>query len=331
MGQSEPMRSPELLRQPTLPQLDPAWFSMVLGLCGLGMAWNRTTIPSIPVLIGALACAVFVALAGASLLRIHRHRDAWQADLRHPIRHTFVATMPISVLVLTTLGVALGLRGPVIDALWWGGSLGIWFVSIWVLSRWWRPGTEGGLQWASATPALFIPVVGSVLVPLAGVPLGHLEWSAAQCMVGVALWPIALALLVVRIAHQGLWPDRLIPTNFILIAPPALIGMDALLFNFPLLVGWAFWGLALFTLCWVLPLVPRIARLPFGMAHWGMSFPLAAFSALSLSVSSTGPLYVAALGLLGLSTLLIAALLLATLYGLLNGTLLATDAAVARS
>ena len=37
------------------------------------------------------------------------------------------------------------------------------------------------------------------------------------------------------------------------------------------------------------------------------------------------------LGLLGLSTLLIAALLLATLYGLLNGTLLATDAAVARS
>ncbi len=325
------MRSPELLRQPTLPQLDPAWFSMVLGLCGLGMAWNRITIPSIPVLIGTLACAIFVALAGASLLRIHRHRDAWHADLRHPVRHTFVATMPISVLVLTTLGVALGLRGPVIDALWWGGSLGIWFVSIWVLSRWWQPGAEGGLQWASATPALFIPVVGSVLVPLAGVPLGHLEWSAAQCMVGVALWPIALALLVVRIAHQGLWPDRLLPTNFILIAPPALIGLDALLFNLPPLVGWAFWGLALFTFCWVLPLLPRIARLPFGMAHWGMSFPLAAFSTLSLSVSSTGPLYVVALGLLGLSTLLIAALLLATLYGLLNGTLLTTDAAVARS
>ena len=74
-----------------------------------------------------------------------------------------------------------------------------------------RGNGAGGLQWAGATPALFLPIIGNVLVPLAGVLLGYPEWSAAQLGVGLMFWPVVLGLIVTRIAVNGLWPERLLP------------------------------------------------------------------------------------------------------------------------
>ena len=65
----------------------------------------------------------------------------------------------------------------------------------WVLARCWKGAQQGGLQWARATPALFITVVGNGLVPLAGVPLGQPEWSAAQFGIGLLFWPVVTVLL----------------------------------------------------------------------------------------------------------------------------------------
>jgi tellurite resistance protein len=176
------------------------------------------------------------------------------------------------------------------------------------------------------TPALFIPIVGNVLVPLAGVPLGQPEWSAAQFGIGLLFWPVVQVLLLVRLAQQGLWPDRLLPSSFIFIAPPAVAGLSALHLGVPTLVAWGLWGVALFSLLWVASLLPRIADQPFGIAHWGMSFPMAAFSALTLSLAPTGPLRMLGVALLAITTLLITALTLATVRGLRDGSLLAPEA-----
>jgi tellurite resistance protein len=211
-------------------------------------------------------------------------------------------------------------------ALWAVGSLVQLSLTLWVLKRWWQGNQAGGLQWAGLTPAMFIPIVGNVLVPLAGVPLGQPEWAAAQWGIGVLLWPAVLALLAVRVAHQGLWPERLLPATFIVIAPPAATGLSALRLGAPQLVVWALWGVALFSLLWVLPLAKRIAQLPFGLPHWGMSFPMAALTALSLRVMpATGLGSLVGVTLLALTSLLIAALALATLRGLRQGTLLVPE------
>jgi tellurite resistance protein len=194
-----------------------------------------------------------------------------------------------------------------------------------VLGRWWRGAQGGGLQWSGVTPALFIPIVGNVLVPLAGVPLGRPEWAAAQFGVGLLFWPVVTVMLLVRVAVQGMWPERLLPASFIFIAPPAVVGLSALQFGAPPLVGWALWGMALFSFLWVATLAPRIAAMPFGLPHWGMSFPLAAFAALTLRVAPTGPLAMAGVALLALASLVIAALLLATVRGLRDGSLLAPE------
>jgi tellurite resistance protein len=260
------------------------------------------------------------------VLRARRHPEAWAEDRRHPVRHTFVATLPIAMILLATVAVALGLRHVLVEALWWAGALLQFALTLWVLGRWWKGKDQGGLQWASATPALFIPIVGNVLVPLAGVPLGHADWAAAQFGVGLLFWPVVMILIVVRLAVQGPWPERLKPTSFIFIAPPAVVGLSALQFGAPPLLGWMLWGMAFFSFLWVGMQAKAIAALPFGLPHWGLSFPLAAFAALTLRLAQPGtPLAVLGPALLALSSLVIAALVLGTVRGLRDGTLLAPE------
>ncbi len=314
-----------------LKYLFPGWYAVVMGLAGLSLAFHRAAplmgdaAGAAGLAIGLLAGAAFATLAVATVVRARRHAAAWAEDRRHPVRHTQIATLPISALLLATVAVAAGLRGVWIDALWWAGSLAQWFVTTWLLSRWWRGPKAGGLEWASVTPALFIPIVGNVLAPLAGVPLGHLEWAAAQFGVGLMFWPVVLVLLVMRLALHGLWPERLLPSAFIFIAPPAAVGLSALQFGAPPLVGWALWGMALFSAAWAASLARRMASLPFGLAHWSMSFPLAALAALTLRLAPSGPVAAAGVALLALSSLVIAALALATLRGLRDGSLLAPE------
>jgi tellurite resistance protein len=314
-----------------LKHLVPGWYAVVMGLAGLSLAWHAAT----PVLgpgaaaaaqaMGVAAALVLGVLLLASLWRLQRHPEAWADDLKHPVRHVFVAAMPIGLLLLVTVAVSAGLLGPVVQALWWVAALAQLSVTAWVAARWWRSGPAGGLPWASLTPALFIPIVGNVLVPLAGVPLGRPEWAAAQFGIGVLFWPVVLVLLLVRLAHQGPWPERLLPANFILVAPPAVIALSALRLGAPELVAWGLWGVALFSLLWVAPLLRRIANQPFGIAHWGMSFPLAALTALTLRLAPTGALNLLGLALLALVSLLVAALVAGTLRGLRDGTLLAPE------
>ena len=316
--------------------LMPGWYALVMGLAGLSLAWHRA-VPllgemagAVSLLVGAVAAAVFALLAVATVMRARRYPEAWSEDRRHPVRHAFIAALPIAVLLLATVGVALAGPQPLLRALWWAGALAQLFVTWWVLSRWWRPPAQGGLQWAGVTPALFIPIVGNALVPLAGVPLGQAEWSAAQFGLGLLFWPLVTVLILVRIAVQGLWPERLLPTAFIFIAPPAVVGLAVLQFGAPVLLAWAMWGMALFTLLWVGALAPRIAKLPFGLPHWAMSFPLAAFAALTLRLAApASPLAVLGLALLALASLLVLGLAAGTVRGLRDGSLLAPEPAAA--
>lgn len=320
-------------RPPTpLAFLFPGWFSIVMGLAGLSAAWHRATplmgemAGALALVIGLVSAAVLGLLLAASGLRLQRHPKAWQDDLRHPMRHVFVAAIPIAALQVATVGVALAGPHPLVEALWWAASLGQFGVTLWVMVRWWRGNQAGGLQWAVVTPALFIPIVGNVLVPLAGVPLGYPEWSAAQFGVGLLLWPVVHALLLARIAAQGLWPARAQPGVFIFIAPPAVVGLAVFQFDGPPLLAWMCWGMAVLSFLWAATQARQILALPFGVAHWGMSFPLTALAALTLRLGGpSGPMAVLGPALLALASLVILLLAVATLRGLRDGSLLAPE------
>lgn len=325
--------------------LMPGWFALVMGLSGLALAWHQAAgvlgemATGLALVLGLLSALVFLVLLVASWLRWQRYPAALADDLRHPVRHAFVATLPVSLLLLATVGVALGGAaaplGAVWNAMWWVGSLAQLWATVWVLGRWLepaaaaQPGAAGAAGlWPSVTPVLLIPVVGNVVVPLAGLPLGHGVWSAMQFGIGALLWPVVLALILARrVAHSPL-PERILPAWFITIAPPAVIGTVLAQWQAPLSVVLALWGVALFFLLWAAPLVRRIAGQPFGVAFWAFSFPLAAFTVLTLRVaglSQVGWLQTAATLLLAITSIAVLWLGFATVRGLRDGSLLAPE------
>jgi tellurite resistance protein len=123
-----------------------------------------------------------------------------------------------------------------------------------------------------------------------------------------------------------MFPERLLPTLFVFIAPPAVVGLSVLQLGAPPLLAWVLWGMALFSLLWVGTQAKRILALPFGLPHWAMSFPLAALAALTLRLAAPGGA-LAVLGplLLALASIVIVALVLGTLRGLRDGSLLAPE------
>jgi tellurite resistance protein len=320
------------LRPAALSYLYPNWFGVPMGLAGLSLAWYRAgplmgeMATGVALLVGALAAAVLALLLVATVLRGQRHAQAWADDRRHPVRHSFIATLPVAAILVATAAVALLGPHPLAHALWAIGALGQAGLTWWVLARWWRGPAAGGLVWQAITPALILPVVGNILVPLAGLALGHPLWSAAQLGIGLFFWPVVLILLLVRLVVHGMLPERLLPSVFILVAPPAVLGQVALDLGAPLVVGWMCWGLALCCLGWAGALAHRIRALPFSVGHWAMSFPLAALAGLTLRLATPGSaLAVAGPLLLALGSLLVLALTLATLRGLREGSLLAPE------
>ena len=251
----------------------------------------------------------------------------------------FVAAIPVSLLLLAAVGVAHdGASGDLNlawEALWWAGSLTQLWATVWVLGRWLAPvalvpaGANPGGLWPSVTPVLLIPVVGNVVVPLAGLPLGHELWSMAQFGIGAFLWPIVIGLVLVRrLAHSPL-PDRILPAWFITIAPPSVIGVVLMQMQAPLALAVGLWGVALFFLVWLLPVLRRIATQPFSIAFWGLSFPLAALATLTLLIVEAMPgqglLQTLGVLLLAASSIVIIWLCFATVRGLRDGTLLAPE------
>jgi len=321
--------------------LMPSWFVVVMGLSGLALAWHNATpllghlAASVAQGLGGLTAAVALVLAALSFLRWQRYPQAVYEDVVHPVRHVFVAAMPISLILLATLASALAGPSRLALLIWLLGSAWQFGVTVWALSRWLALTPQAGTLadapslWPSITPALLIPVVGNVLAPLAGVALGMAPWAAAQFGVGLLLWPVVLTLMVVRVGVAGIWPARLVPTTFITIAPPAVIGLALLQLGAPPLLAWMAWGMALFFMVWSARVVRLMLTQPINMTFWALSFPLAAFSALTLRLAphAPWPFQALALTLLPLVTLLIAVLLSATLQGLRRADLLIPEAA----
>lgn len=297
-----------------------------MGLCGLALAWSQAGgllgdgATLMAQLLGGLAALVFAVLLALSLWRLQRWPHLLRLKWMHPVRYVFFAAFTVSLILLATVGVTLTAEAPHWDALWQIGAVSQGLLTLAVLWRWQR---MAAARWMGVTPALLIPVVGNVLVPLAGVRLGHADWAMAQATVGALLWPVVLVLLVLRIRKLGLWPERMRPSVFVLVVPPSVIGLDLMVWQAGLAPVLLCWVLALGFLGWAMAQLPRCFDQPFGMPMWSLSFPLAAFASLTLRLvlAAALPLWVGLIAL-ALASVVIAALTRWTWWGLRSGDLL---------
>lgn len=257
------------------------FFAVVMGVGGLSLAWIRAGLfLGAPTWIGSalfwLALVLEVLVLTAYLAKVVRHRDAVLAEVSHPVRLAFVPTATIALLLLAAAGQTLvpGLAA----VLWWAGAVGQLVVTLAVVSTWMQRG-DIGLH--HVHPAWFIPVVGPLVVPLAGVRFGPPEVSWFFWSVGLVFWIAMLPIVLQRLfVHETPMPPKLVPTIAVLVAPPAVAFVSLLRLTEDDLSGAAavlastavFFGLLFFVQA------GRVRRLPFYLSWWAMSFPMAALS-----------------------------------------------------
>ncbi|HIE55877.1 MAG TPA: C4-dicarboxylate ABC transporter, partial [Chromatiaceae bacterium] len=126
-------------------------------------------------------------------------------------------------------------------------------------------------------PAWFIPVVGNVLVPVAGAHLGYVEISWFFFSIGIVFWLVLFTIIFYRILFHQPLPEKLMPTFFILIAPPA-VGFLSYVNLTGNLDGFArvLYFLSLFLTILLLTQYRYFFGLRFFLSWWAYSFPLAA-------------------------------------------------------
>lgn len=265
-----------------------AQFAIVMGLAGLGHAWTvASNVLGTSAIIGqallAVSAVVFVVLTAIYLAKLVRYPVAVAAEFANPVQISFFPTFSISLLLLAVA--ALPYSRSLAMALWGVGAALQLILAICIINLW----ITRNVDIAHTSPAWFIPIVGNIVAPQAGVELGFIELSWFFFSVGIMFWLILFTIVLYRIIFHDQLPVQFLPTLFILLAPPAL-GFIA----YRLLTGdgqgeaeldgvaHLLIGMAFFLTLLLISMAGLFRRMPFALSWWAFTFPSAAMAGATL-------------------------------------------------
>ena len=261
-------------------------FSTVMGLAGLAIAWQKAHMAlGVPALIwqsiAGFASVLFfglLAIYGVKLLRFPR---AVGAEWKHPVRVNFFPTISICLLLL---GIVWLETVPTASLMLWAAGTLIHLAFTFAILSSWMYHTHYDIK--HANPAWFIPVVGNLFVPICGVQFASPELAWFFFSIGMIFWIVLMTIVFYRIFFHEPIPARLLPTLFILLAPPA-VGFIAYGVLVPQLDGFGrvLYFTALFLTLLLGSNVLRFIRGGFFISAWAYSFPLAAMTIASFAMA----------------------------------------------
>ncbi|MEI7763392.1 MAG: C4-dicarboxylate ABC transporter [Comamonadaceae bacterium] len=299
-------------------------FSVVMGLAGTTIAvektehlWGWSIAPSSYLL--AFTAMVYALIAFAYLAKFLFHRQHVIDEFNNPIRMSFFPTMSIGMLLLSIAALS---RYPVISLYLWAiGSAAQLLFTLVILSTWMH---HEKFQVQHSNPAWFIPIVGNILVPTAGVPMGFPEVSWFYFSFGIMMWTPLLAVLLNRFFFHPMLPGKLVPTLFILLAPPAVGFIAWVKLHNGVIddVARILYYFALFTTMLLFSQMKHFVKLTFALPWWAYSFPMAAMTiASTVMLEKVGGIFFAVLvpALMTLLLLLVSMLVVRTLLAMKRG------------
>jgi len=304
-------------------------FALVMGTTGLGIAWRKAhhTLGT-PAVVGeavlALAAACFVAILILYAVKWMVHAEEVRAEFNHPVRSSFFPALSISLLLLAVA--AEPYSAQVMFGLWVTGTVLHLLLTLRLLGRW----IVHNHQITHSNPAWFIPVVGNLLVPLAGVRLGYMEVSWFFFAIGMVFWLVLFTVVFYRIVFHDQMPAKFVPTLFILIAPPAIGFLSYALLTGGVLDGFARVMIysALFITLLNFTLIRQYMRVPFFVSWWAYTFPMAAVTVAAMEfhrLNAYDELWLICVTLLTITTVVIAMVFVRTLMALIQGKLFVPD------
>ncbi|SNT42950.1 tellurite resistance protein [[Luteovulum] sphaeroides subsp. megalophilum] len=296
------------------------FFAIGMGMMGLTLALHAGETafgrgPEVSQAVLLLSVALLALVAAGYLVKALLHPAAVEAEWHHPVRIAFFPAISISLLLLSVA--LLGTSPEAASFVWLAGTVLQGGLALSVIGAWigHRPFSH-----AQLTPAWFIPAVGNVIVPIAGVPLGHPEIAWLFFSGGLVFWIVLLTLVINRLMFHDPLPGRMVPTLMILVAPPAVSFIAWL----KLTGDVGPFGHILLSVAYVFALIvvtqtTKFARMPFALSWWALSFPLAALTIASFAYAAEAasePHRLIGAGLLALLVLVVSGLLLRTVLGI---------------
>ncbi len=307
-----------------------SFFSMVMGLVGLGATWRAASraygvSPWLADGLLAVATALWVALLAAQVAKALTAPARLRAELEHPVHGSLAALGPASLLLLAS---GLWVHAPgVASVLFWIGAAGTVAIALYAVGRWLTVPLEAN----EVTPAMYLPpVVGSLVAALAAAVVGRADAGWLFFGVGVVSWIVLAPVLLGRYVSAGELPAPLRPLIAIELAPPAmaLVAWQALDGPAPDAISRALFGYALFIALLLVRLAGRFRGVPFVPAWWAFTFPTAALATGALRQSTAAPASVAgalALPLFVVANGVVAVIAFRTITALSRGDLLGRD------
>ena len=281
-------------------------FVILMGWSGLYfcVAKLEHLYPKMPAFSGAVAgvaILVFFLLCVGFVLRLVFAPKSISQELSQPLGLCGSAAAAVGMVLFSS--VLLGLVQRTLDPeqlsmfapFLFRASEGIWYVgavlelalSLAVLAMYLQMlvAQDKGLSFVA--PVMFIPAVGNVLVFMSGIALGHRAWSFWQFIFGFVLWPLVSVLLVLRTRRVGSLPAQMMPSWFIAVSPPCVIGLALIAFDAPIAWAWLFWTLGACVIARLVPVFRELLGRPYSASLWALSFPLAAWVSLGLSLADS--------------------------------------------
>ncbi|HQI73349.1 MAG TPA: hypothetical protein PLM65_09365, partial [Smithella sp.] len=146
-----------------------SFFAVVMGLTGATIAWKRTesiwnlnTMVSSALLV--ISSVVFLIILLFYATKIIKYPDDIRKEFKNITKLSFFPTISISLILLSIAW--LESNTTLSTILWYGGTILQFIFTITIISIWIR---HQSLEINAISPAWFIPVVGNILVPVAGV------------------------------------------------------------------------------------------------------------------------------------------------------------------
>ena len=133
-------------------------------------------------------------------------------EFYHPIKINFFPIIAKVFLILSLI--YLGSNLIVSGILWWVGVIIQFLFSIIILSIWIR---FNKFKIHHINPAWFIPIVGNLIIPIAGVQHSSPEISWFFFSIGIIWWIVLFVIVINRIIFHHPIQDKLLPTLFILL------------------------------------------------------------------------------------------------------------------
>ena len=256
-----------------------SFFAVVMGLTGVTIAWKRTeTIWNLNAWVSSVLLAVstliFLAIFVVYATKMIKYPDEIQKEFKNITKLSFFPAISISLILLSIAWLDCSVFFSSI--LWYGGTFLQLVFTITIISIWIR---HQSLEINAISPAWFIPVVGNILVPVAGVVHAPTEVSWFFFSIGLIFWIALFTILLYRLIFHNPLPERLLPTLFILIAPPAVGFISYMKLTGvidPMARILYYFGLFIFLL--MIPQLKMLSRIKYYLSWWAYTFPLAALT-----------------------------------------------------